>query len=477
MNNKYIYKVDANKIFASGPGILSPIVLLYSQRKNSWRFANFVTWLLQPTTVGIYRLQKPNRKRPNPFYTPKMTSYGVLICYLTYKILSGTVIYLHTGVFSLFALKWCVYWLAFVLIRWTVKLRRSTYSHVYYTKVVKQNLILGMSLFIISEIMVFFGLFWAYMHSSVNPSFAIGGVWPPVNLVVLEWWRWPAMSTVLLLYSGMTINVFYYNLKTITIVRFLKATNQIARAKASVSGKKLSSTALFVGSNFDKNKIFFYESFTDFMLNVDKKSVFLRRLKKEITNYIERFWKPKPSRLKPKLVGGGWYRYDIRKHYVVEQTHGRAYTRVRSCWGLYWRRKFFNISIQKSWLYSAFIFEYINWKLRFVFGGIHYTLLAGIAFIKCQKYEYSHASFDITDGIYGTLFYSITGLHGLHVIGGVAFILVVYWRFYTLREDFMYDFSPHFGMTASVWYWHFVDVVWFFVYFIIYIWGSLTVIS
>jgi heme/copper-type cytochrome/quinol oxidase subunit 3 len=52
----------------------------------------------------------------------------------------------------------------------------------------------------------------------------------------------------------------------------------------------------------------------------------------------------------------------------------------------------------------------------------------------------------------------------------------MYWRFMTLREDFMRNFYPHFGVTASVWYWHFVDVVWFCVYFIVYIWGSVVIV-
>ena len=81
-----------------------------------------------------------------------------------------------------------------------------------------------------------------------------------------------------------------------------------------------------------------------------------------------------------------------------------------------------------------------------------YTIIAGIAFVRCQEYEYSHASYDITDGIYGTVFYSLTGLHGMHVIGGVIFLLFMFWRFKTLREDFMVSFSPHFGFTAAVWY-------------------------
>jgi len=83
--------------------------------------------------------------------------------------------------------------------------------------------------------------------------------------------------------------------------------------------------------------------------------------------------------------------------------------------------------------------------------------------------EYRTAGFDITDGIYGSTFYMLTGFHGFHVIVGTIFILVNWFRIYynTLRS------SQHIGFEAAIWYWHFVDVVWLFLYLTLYWWGWL----
>ena len=82
-----------------------------------------------------------------------------------------------------------------------------------YGAVVRRNLKCGVLLFILSEVMVFFGLFWAYFHASLNPAVELGGVWPPALLPVLDWYRWPTLSTALLVYSGFSANAAYYALK------------------------------------------------------------------------------------------------------------------------------------------------------------------------------------------------------------------------------------------------------------------------
>ena len=96
------------------------------------------------------------------------------------------------------------------------------------------------------------------------------------------------------------------------------------------------------------------------------------------------------------------------------------------------------------------------------------TLFLGTAFTVLQGLEYHWSSFTISEGIYGSTFFIATGFHGLHVIMGTIFISVTYFRVI----DFQFSSKHHFGFEASAWYWHFVDVVWLFLFISIYWWGS-----
>ena len=100
--------------------------------------------------------------------------------------------------------------------------------------------------------------------------------------------------------------------------------------------------------------------------------------------------------------------------------------------------------------------------------GLILTILLGISFTAIQAYEYSHATFGFTDGIYSSTFYMATGFHGAHVIIGTIFLTVCLGR--AMANHFKPD--HHFGFEAAAWYWHFVDVVWLFLFFCIYWWGG-----
>ena len=98
------------------------------------------------------------------------------------------------------------------------------------------------------------------------------------------------------------------------------------------------------------------------------------------------------------------------------------------------------------------------------------ALTVGLGFIfSCfQAFEYHHAAFTIKDGIFGSTFYMATGFHGLHVIIGTIFLAVCWWR--TVKGHFTPE--SHFGLEAAAWYWHFVDVVWLFLFVSVYWYGS-----
>lgn len=96
------------------------------------------------------------------------------------------------------------------------------------------------------------------------------------------------------------------------------------------------------------------------------------------------------------------------------------------------------------------------------------TVLLGVMFTFFQGYEYAHAAFGFTEGIYPSTFYMATGFHGFHVIVGTIFLAVCWIR--TMKGHFTP--KSHFGFEAAAWYWHFVDVVWLFLFVSVYWWGA-----
>ena len=96
------------------------------------------------------------------------------------------------------------------------------------------------------------------------------------------------------------------------------------------------------------------------------------------------------------------------------------------------------------------------------------TVVLGFLFLGTQAYEYGHAAFKMTDGIYPSTFYLATGFHGFHVLVGACFLLVC-----TIRASKgHFTAETHIGFEAAAWYWHFVDVVWLFLFCWVYWWGS-----
>lgn len=96
------------------------------------------------------------------------------------------------------------------------------------------------------------------------------------------------------------------------------------------------------------------------------------------------------------------------------------------------------------------------------------SVFLGVFFLSFQFYEYAHSHFGFTEGVYASTFYMATGFHGFHVLVGTIFLFVCWVR--TVKGHF----TPkgHFGFEAAAWYWHFVDVVWLFLFIAVYWWGS-----
>jgi cytochrome c oxidase subunit 3 len=117
-----------------------------------------------------------------------------------------------------------------------------------------------------------------------------------------------------------------------------------------------------------------------------------------------------------------------------------------------------------SWAHHAILGRH---KKQTVVGLI-LTLILAIWFTKLQAFEYINAPFSISDGVYGCCFFMATGFHGFHVLIGTIALFV------SLIRVMLNHFTNkhHFGLEAAIWYWHFVDVVWLFLFINIYWWSN-----
>lgn len=115
--------------------------------------------------------------------------------------------------------------------------------------------------------------------------------------------------------------------------------------------------------------------------------------------------------------------------------------------------------------------SHLYFKANYHYFSLFFLALTiGLAcfFLKIQMLEYIHASFSINDGIYGSVFYMLTGFHGFHVLIGTAFLGVCFFRI--LLRHFIA--VRHIGFEFAIWYWHFVDVIWIGLYFFVYYWPN-----
>lgn len=189
-----------------------------------------------------------------------------------------------------------------------------------HTKKVERGLNIGFILFVISEVCVFFGLFFAYFYNALIPSIEVGGIWPPIGIITLDYKAVPLLNTLILLSSGFSITACH--------------------------------------------------------------------------NYI------------------------------------------------------LNRDYNKSLLYLIM------------------TILLGLIFIYFQYFEYFSSAFTITDSVFGSSFFILTGCHGLHIIIGSSFLLLTLFRFSH------FSFHHHVQFTSAAIYWHFLDAVWLVLYFILYCWAA-----
>lgn len=256
-------------------------------------------------------------------FIPHPSPWPFLCSQMLFCFLLGIVLWFHYYTFALTYLLCASIGLFFVISFWIKDIIiESQYMGVYTIKNMR-SLRLGFKLFIVSEIMFFFALFWAYFHYSLNPSIWIGAMWPPYGIKTINPYGLPLLNTLILLSSGLTLT-------------------------------------------YSQKAIIFNKS-------------------------------------------------DSRFHAI---------------------------------------------------RGLLWTIALAFCFIAIQRYEFIHAPFSINDSIFGSIFFLITGTHGLHVIAGTGFLIVIFLRL--VARHFYQENTLAMDMAAL--YWHFVDVIWIFVYIFLYWW-------
>ena len=111
---------------------------------------------------------------------------------------------------------------------------------------------------------------------------------------------------------------------------------------------------------------------------------------------------------------------------------------------------------------------FIAGKRIYTINSLFMTIVLAVVFTLFQYIEYSDSQFSIADSVFGTTFYASTGLHGFHVIVGTIFIIVGFIRII----NYNVNKQGHVGVETGILYWHFVDVVWLFLFVAVYFWGS-----
>jgi heme/copper-type cytochrome/quinol oxidase subunit 3 len=205
---------------------------------------------------------------------------------------------------------------------WFLDISREAVVKGFHTKIVRQGLKTGFLFFIASEIMLFFGFFWAFFHAALCPSIELGAIWPPVGLHVIPVFDFPLFNTFILIISGFSVT---------------------------------------------------------------------------------------------------------------------------------WAHRGISLGSFKE-----------------AIDGLILTVLLGLFFIFLQGLEYYESTFNLQDGVYPSVFFLLTGLHGCHVIVGVCFLFICF-----ISLLFNHFLTNHYlRFVFAVWYWHFVDIIWILLFLSLYCWGS-----
>jgi len=179
---------------------------------------------------------------------------------------------------------------------------------------------------------------------------------------------------------------------------------------------------------------------------------FMLFITSEIMLFFGFFWAFFHSALNPAIeIGGVYPPTGIYPIPTTEFPLFNTFVLIFSGFSVTWAHRAFSIGSYKQAIDSLLL-----------------TIGLGVFFLILQMFEYYEAPFNYSDSVYGCSFYMLTGLHGCHVFAGVGFLSICFIRL--LRRQFL---TTHYlGFVFAIWYWHFVDAVWIFLFLSVYCWGS-----
>ena len=355
----------------------------------------------------------------------------------------------------------------------------------YHTRKVQLNLRFGFLLFILSEVMFFFSFFWAYFHFCCCPTSFAGGLWPPEGVVYYIFNN----EKVILLQD------FFY-----TDFSFLKSYSTTSQEHLTLwdsafsenFAKIFNTSAYLINLNHTFFNYIDYFCKNDLLVNNNLSNTTYQKIT-EISYYYSQ----------PKLFSfSSWFDFSLISPFF----NNFFFSNLDEVVGF---NKFFFTSLADNPSILKPLFPEFNILLTLTDPGalvdpysiplvntilllgssviltlshnslrlgrydlsIFYlilTIICGLLFFNFQLVEYISGGFSINDGIYGSVFYLLTGFHGFHVFIGTVFLIICLVR---LFQDH-FSSTSHFGYEAAIWYWHFVDVVWIFLFFFIYVWPN-----
>lgn len=172
----------------------------------------------------------------------------------------------------------------------------------------------------------------------------------------------------------------------------------------------------------------------------------------EVFFFVSFFWSYFHRRIRPTIeIGQIWPPYILNSFDPINVPLLNTVILLSSGVSITWAHHGLLINDKKITNFSLFI-----------------TVLLGLYFTGLQGIEYIESEFIISDCIYGSTFYIATGFHGLHVIIGTSFLIICLIRLFSFQSNY----NHLMGFECAAWYWHFVDVVWLFLYLSIYWWGK-----